>query len=69
MDIKQNRDYEYKGMCINGFLMMFWTFVVVPLMIVGCIWAGGESNLWLSVGGTAVLFVIFILFRSPTNRE
>ena len=61
MDIKQNRDYEYKGMCINGFLMMFWTFVVVPLMIVGCIWAGGESNLWLSVGGTAVLFVIFIL--------
>lgn len=56
-----NREYEYQGLCINGFMMIFFTFILVPLLILGCLLIGGESNLWLSVGGTAILLIIFIL--------
>lgn len=61
MENSQNHEYEYKGLCVNGFLMIFWTFIVVPALIICCIFLGGEDNLWLSVGGTAVLAIIFIL--------
>ncbi|MDE7343703.1 MAG: hypothetical protein K2N19_06780, partial [Muribaculaceae bacterium] len=56
-----NREYEYQGLCINGFMMIFFTFILVPLLILGCLLTGGESKLWLSVGGTAILLIVFIL--------
>lgn len=55
-----NHEYEYKGLCINGFLMIFFTFVFIPLLLVlSIIW--GQSN---PVGGiicAVPLFIIFIL--------
>ena len=30
MDQTTNREYEYKGLCINGFLMIFFTFILLP---------------------------------------
>lgn len=56
-----NHEYEYKGLCLNGFLMIFWTFILVPLLIVTCIVCGGEDNLFLSVGCSIVLAIAFIL--------
>ena len=61
MDELNNHEFEYKGLCINGFLMIFWTFIVIPALILVCLLIGGEQNLWLSIGGTAVLFVLFIM--------
>ncbi|MBD5292188.1 SPFH domain-containing protein [bacterium] len=61
MDELNNHEFEYKGLCINGFLMIFWTFIVIPALILACLLIGGEQNLWLSIGGTAVLFVLFIM--------
>ncbi|MDE6099642.1 MAG: SPFH domain-containing protein [Paramuribaculum sp.] len=56
-----NKEFEYGGMLINGFAMIFFTFVLIPALIIGCIAAGGEDNLWLSIGGTAVLGILFII--------
>ncbi|MCM1483422.1 MAG: SPFH domain-containing protein [Muribaculaceae bacterium] len=56
-----NEEYEYGGLLINGFAMIAITFVIIPLLIVFCIVKGGEDNLWLSIGGTVPLLIIFIL--------
>lgn len=55
-----NSEYEYKGLCINGFLMIFFTFILIPLLIILCFLLGGESNLFISVGCNIVLFILFI---------
>lgn len=56
-----NHEYEYKGLCINGFAMIFFTFILNPALIAASIILGGENNLWLSVGVTIPLFLILIL--------
>ncbi len=60
-DYTENKEFEYKGLCINGFAMLFWTFILVPALIVTCIVVGGEDNLWLSAGASGVLLVVFCL--------
>lgn len=57
----KGREYEYSGLCINGFAMIFFTFVLIPALIAVSIAYGGEENLWLSLGVTIPLFIIFIL--------
>ena len=54
-------EHEYHGMTVNGFAMIFITFILVPLLILFCIVKGGEENLLLSVGGSILLFIVFIL--------
>ncbi|MBD5370433.1 MAG: SPFH domain-containing protein [Bacteroides sp.] len=61
MTENSNCEFEYKGLCINGFLMLFWTFVFIPILILLCIWYGGEDNMFLSVGCSVVLFILFII--------
>lgn len=56
-----DREYEYKGLCINGFLMIFFTFILIPALMVLAIISGGEDNLGISVGLTLPLFIIFVL--------
>lgn len=60
-DYSENTEREYSGLIINGFAMIFFTFVMAPLLILACIVKGGEENLWLSLGGSAVLGLIFIM--------
>lgn len=60
MDNK-NMEYEYSGWTINGFAMIFFTFVLIPALIALCIVVGGEDNLWISVGLNIPLFIILIL--------
>ena len=56
-----NNEYEYKGLCINGFLMIFFTFILIPALIALAIISGGEEHPEISVGISLPLFVIFIL--------
>lgn len=58
---EDNEEYEYGGLLINGFAMIAVTFVIIPLLIVFCIVQGGEDNLWLSVGCTIPLLLLFVL--------
>ena len=60
MDMK-NEEYEYSGLLINGFLILFFTFVLIPALTLCCIFAGGEENLALSVGGGIVGGILFLL--------
>lgn len=55
------QEYDYRGLCINGFLMIFWTFVLVPILFATCVIAGNDENLWLSVGGGIIFFCLFII--------
>ena len=57
----RKQEYEYGGLLINGFAMLFFTFILIPVLIVFCIVQGGEENLWLSAGASAVLFILFII--------
>lgn len=61
VDTDKGREYEYSGLCINGFAMIFFTFVLIPALIAVSIAYGGEENLWLSLGVTIPLFILFIL--------
>ncbi|MDE6300058.1 MAG: SPFH domain-containing protein [Muribaculaceae bacterium] len=56
-----NHEYEYSGLCINGFAMIFFTFILIPLLIVLTLIAGGEEHLVVSIPISIVLFIIFII--------
>lgn len=56
-----NREYEYQGLVINGFAMIFFTFILVPGLIVLFSLVLIESVPALGVVLDAVLGVIFIL--------
>lgn len=57
----KNHEYEYGGLCVNGFFMIFFTFILIPLLITFAIIWGGEERLGISVGISIPLFIIFIL--------
>ncbi len=57
----QDHEYEYKGLCINGFLMIFFTFILIPVLFASCIILWGEENPGLAVGCSLPLFILFIL--------
>lgn len=58
---KDTHEYEYGGLCINGFFMIFFTFILIPILIGCAIRIGGEDHLGISVGVSIPLFIIFIL--------
>ena len=56
-----NQEYEYKGLVINGFAMIFFTFILVPGLIVLFSLTLVEPVPGLGVTLDAVLGIIFIL--------
>ncbi len=56
-----NQEYEYRGLCVNGFFMIFFTFILIPAMIACAIILGGEEHLGVSIGISVPLFIIFII--------
>lgn len=56
-----NKEYEYKGLVINGFAMIFFTFVLIPGLIVLFSLTLAERAEALMVVLDAVLAFIFIL--------
>lgn len=61
MDIQNNKEYDYSGLCVNGFFMIFFTFILIPVLIVCAVVIGGEEHMWISIGVSIPLFIIFIL--------
>ena len=55
-----DREYEYRGLCVNGFAMIFFTFVLLPVAMI-CSGVYGGDNPWILVGVTMPLFLLFVL--------
>ena len=58
---KDNQEYEYGGLCINGFFMIFFTFILIPSLIACAIIIGGDQHLGISIGISLPLFILFII--------
>lgn len=54
----RDHEYEYKGLCVNGFTMIFFTFILIPLLTAGTIMLWGDST--LSITLSSILFILFI---------
>lgn len=57
----QNKEYEYRGLLINGFFMIFFTFILVPAIIIVSSIVLMEPVPGLAVTLDAVFGVVFIL--------
>lgn len=57
----ENKEYPFGGMRINGFAMIFFTFILVPALMLAIGFGIGESALALTIILEVVLFFIFIL--------
>lgn len=58
---EMNKEYEYQGMMINGFAMIFFTFILVPAIIIVSSIVLMDPVPGLAVTLDAVFGVIFIL--------
>ena len=56
---ENNREYEFRGLQMNGFVMIFFTFILIPVLI-GLCWVSGMGEGLAAVCST-VLAVIFVL--------
>ena len=60
-ETNSNREYEYRGLVINGFAMIFFTFVLIPGLIVVFSLTLMDSADALAIVLDAVLGILFIL--------
>lgn len=61
MTQQTDHEFEYKGLCINGFMMIFFTFILIPALFAATIILWGETNVGLSVGIGVPLFILFVI--------
>lgn len=54
-----DKEYEYRGLCINGFLMLFFIFVLIPALVLGAFASMGPTPLSITIA--AVLGLVFII--------
>lgn len=55
----RNQEFEYSGLCVNGFAMIFFVFIVLPALIAFTGWNLAEETLTPVIG--APLIVVFAL--------
>lgn len=61
MTQNQNKEFEYSGMSINGFAMLFFTFILIPALFILTLVLCGEENVLLSCCINFPLFILFVL--------
>lgn len=59
--MNKNQEYDYAGLTINGFTMLFITFILIPAVIIFSLFMWAETNTVLAVSITIPLFIIFII--------
>lgn len=57
----EQREYPFRGLCISGFAMLFFTFVLIPGIIVSSLALWMDTVPFLAVPVAIVCFVLFIL--------
>lgn len=61
MEHEKNKEYEYGGLTINGFAMIFFTFMLIPALLVGSLMLFMDNAPALGVILASVLLVVFIM--------
>lgn len=61
MQANENHEFEYKGLCINGFLMIIFTFVLIPVLFGLTIANADEDHIGTSIAIALPLLVLFII--------
>ncbi|MDE7465243.1 MAG: SPFH domain-containing protein [Muribaculaceae bacterium] len=61
MDKNINHEYEYRGLCINGFLMIFFTFILIPFLIGITLYNADEYNIGTTIAIVLPLFILFVI--------
>lgn len=61
MEKDLNKEYEYSRLIINGFAMIFFTFILIPVLMGVTIWLGVPYNPGFSGLIIALLSIVFIL--------
>lgn len=61
MEHEKNKEYEYGGLTINGFAMIFFTFILIPALLVGSLMLFMDNAPALGVILASVLLVVFIM--------
>ncbi|MBD5203575.1 MAG: SPFH domain-containing protein [Bacteroidales bacterium] len=54
-------EYEYGGFCLNGFLMIFFTFILMPGIIVAALVGWVETAPLLAGVVSGIAFILFVL--------
>lgn len=57
----ENKEFEFKGLRVNGFLMLFMVIAVFALIIYGFTTLTEGEPLWLLFGGIIMMIVDFVL--------
>lgn len=57
----KNKEFEYQGLVINGFAMIFFTFILIPAIIIFVTGALFDTEPELCVFADIILGIIFIL--------
>lgn len=57
----EQREYPFRGLCISGFAMLFFTFILLPAIIITSVslWIESIPALAVTIGGFC--FILFIL--------
>ena len=61
MEHEKNKEYEYGGLTINGFAMIFFTFMLIPALLVGSLMLFMDNAPALGAILASVLLVVFIM--------
>lgn len=59
--IHEQREYPFKGLCVSGFVMLFFTFVLIPAIIIFVLMQWSESAPVAAFLISGICFVLFIL--------
>ena len=59
--VHEQREYAFKGLCVSGFAMLFFTFVLIPAIIIFVLMQWSDSSPVAAFLISGVCFVLFIL--------
>lgn len=57
--LSNQQEFPYHGLMVNGFVMLFFTFILIPALIMAC-WVTDMSQA-ASISLTVVLAIVFVL--------
>ncbi len=61
MEENISKEYEFKGMCVNGFAMLAVELIVIPLAAVLPFFVFGLNMIWAPVALAIILFAVWVI--------
>ncbi len=60
-EVEKNKEYEYSGLTINGFAMIFFTFILIPALMILSIWGLMPTAPTLGFILAGILGILFVM--------